>query len=254
MKLLEGRTAFVTGGARGLGKRLVERLAAEGALVGFNYATSTRAAEDIVRDIEAGGGRAFGIQAELGSDTSIADLVQTLDAELGWRQGNNGIDILINNIGGGTFSRIGNTTPDILDQAISVNFRIPFLLTQALMPRLRDDGRVVNISSATVRLAFEEAAPYVCSKAALDTFSRILAKGLGSRGITVNSVGMGRTAGGSNDDYYSDPEKVEQIASVTAMRRVGTEDDVVGVVFALISQDGGWITGQTIDATGGFMI
>lgn len=254
MKMLSGKTAFVTGGARGLGKKLVERLAAEGALVGFNFASSSQAAADIVRDIEAQGGRAFAIQAELGSDESIKKLTEALDTEFSQRNGDNGIDILINNIGGGTFSRIENTTPDILDKAITVNFRVPFLLTQALMPRLRDGGRVVNISSATVRLAFEDAAPYVCSKAALDTFSRLLAKGLGSRGITVNSVGMGRTEGGSNNDYYSDPEKVKQISSVTAMGRVGTEDDVVGVVFALLSPDGGWITGQTIDATGGFMI
>jgi len=254
MGVLEGKTAFVTGGARGLGKRLVERLASEGALVGFNYATSKNAAEDLVCDVESNGGKVFAIQKALGSQESIKHLAEILDTEFSRRTGEQAIDILINNIGGGTLSRIENTTPDVLDDAISTNFRVPFLLTQALMPRLRDGGRVINISSATVRIGFEEAAPYVCSKAALDMFSRLLAKGLGARGITVNSVGMGRTSGGSNDGYYSDPEKVKQISSVTALRRVGTEDDVVGVVFALMSPDGGWITGQTIDATGGFMI
>jgi len=254
MGILTGKTAFVTGGARGLGKKLVERLAAEGAVVGFNYATSSEAAGDIVSEIEKKGGDAFAIQMELGSTESIGKLVDAIESELSHRKGDSAIDILINNIGGGVVSRIENTTPDILDEAISVNFRVPFLLTQALLPQLRDGGRVVNISSATVRVAFEDAAPYVCSKAALDMFSRLLAKGLGSRGITVNSVGMGRTVGGSNDDYYSNPEIVKQMCAVTALRRLGTEDDVVGVVFALLYPDGGWITGQTIDATGGFMI
>lgn len=254
MATLEGKTALVTGGARGLGKKLVERLAGEGALVGFNYATSREAAEGVVGDVEAGGGKAFAIQQELGSDDSIDSLVAALDAEFRERTGDTGIDLLINNIGGGVVSRIEDTTPEILDRAISDNFRVPFLLTRALLPRLRDGGRVINISSATVRVGFEEAAPYVCSKAALDMFSRLLAKGVGARGITVNSVAMGRTSGGSNDDYYANPDNVRQITGVTAMRRIGTEEDVVGVVFALISPDGGWITGQTIDATGGFMI
>ena len=252
--MFSGKTALVTGGSRGLGKKLVERLAAEGALVGFNYATSAEAAAEVVSGIEAKDGESFAIQAELGPGGSIERLVKSVDAELKRRRGDMGIDILINNIGGGIPSRIENTTPDILDQALSTNFRVPFLLTQALMPRLRDGGRVINISSATVRIAFEDAAPYVCAKAALEAFSRLLAKGLGARGITVNAVSMGRTVGGSNGDYYANPEHVKQITSVTAMRRLGTEDDVVGVVVTLISPDGGWITGQTIDATGGFMI
>ncbi len=254
MGLLEGKTALVTGGSRGLGKKIVERLAAEGALVAFNYATSSKAAADIVRTIESKKGEAFAIQMELGPEGSIEHLVEALDAGFLGRRGDTGIDILVNNIGGGSPSRIETTTPEILDQTLSTNFRVPFLLTKALMPRLRNGGRVVNISSATVRVAFEDAAAYVCSKAALDTFSRLLAKGLGARGITVNSVGMGRTAGGSNDDYYANPELVNQMAAMTALRRIGTEDDVVGVVFALISPDAGWITGQVIDATGGFMI
>jgi NAD(P)-dependent dehydrogenase (short-subunit alcohol dehydrogenase family) len=254
MGMLEGKTALVTGGARGLGKKIVERLAAEGALVAFNYATSSKAAADIVRSIESKGGEAFAIQMELGPDGAIETLAQTLDAEFKRRKGDTGIDILVNNIGGGSPARIESTTPELLDQAISLNFRAPFLLTRALMPRLRDGGRVVNISSATVRIAFEDAAAYVCSKAALDAFSRLLAKGLGGRGITVNSVGMGRTAGDSNAEYYANPAALRQMTDVTALRRIGTEDDVVGVVFALISPDGGWITGQVIDATGGFMI
>ena len=170
------------------------------------------------------------------------------------RWGDTGLDILVNNIGGGSPARIEQTSAEFLDETFSTNFRVPFLLTRQLMPRLRDGGRVVNISSATVRVGFEDAAAYVCCKAALDTFSRLLAKNLGPRGITVNSVAMGRTAGETNDEYFSDPERAREITDVTALGRVGTEEDVVGVVYSLISPDGGWITGQVVDATGGYKL
>ena len=254
MGSLDGKTALVTGGSRGLGRKIAERLAGAGARVAFNYATRADAAAETVAAIESRGGAVFSVQAELGADGAVEKLVETLDAELERRWGDRGLDILVNNIGGGSPARIEATSAELLDQTFSNNFRVPFLLTRALMPRLRDGGRVVNISSATVRVGFTEAAAYVCCKAALDTFSRLLAKELGPRGITVNSVAMGRTAGETNADYFSDPERVREIADVTALRRVGTEEDVVGVVQALISPDGGWITGQVVDATGGFKI
>lgn len=254
MGFLEGKTALVTGGARGVGRVIAERLAAAGALVAFNYATSTELAADTVATIESNGGTAFAIQAELGPDGSIERLVQALDAEFERRTGTTGIDILVNNIGGGVPARIEATTPELLDSAFMTNVRIPFLLTQALLPRLRDGGRVVNISSATVRVGFEDAAAYVMCKSALDSFSRLLAKSIGGRGISVNSVGMGRTFGRTNSEYFADPENTREIVEATALRRVGTEDDVAGVVLALISPDGAWITGQVIDATGGFQM
>lgn len=253
-EILEGKTALVTGGARGVGRVIAERLAASGAIVAFNYATSTQLAAEAVAAIEANGGQAFAIQAELGPDGSIERLVEALDAEFTRRTGSNGLDILVNNIGGGVPARIEATSEELLDAAFSTNLRIPFLLTQALMPRLRDGGRVVNISSATVRIAFEDAAAYVMCKAGLEAFSRLLAKNLGQRGISVNAVGMGRTFGRTNSDYFADPENLRGIVDATALRRVGTEDDVAGVVHALVSPDGAWITGQVIDATGGFMI
>jgi 3-oxoacyl-[acyl-carrier protein] reductase len=252
--ILEGKTALVTGGARGVGRVIAERLAASGALVAFNYATSTELAEETVAAIEASGGEAFAIQAELGPEGSIERLLEALNAELGRRRGESGLDILVNNIGGGVVGRIETTSPEILDAAFITNVRIPFLLTQALMPQLRDDGRVVNISSATVRVGFEDSAAYVMCKAALDSFSRLLAKNLGPRGITVNSVAMGRTAGRTNAGYFSNPENAKSIVEATALHRVGTEADVAGVVHALISPDGGWITGQVVDGTGGYKL
>jgi NAD(P)-dependent dehydrogenase (short-subunit alcohol dehydrogenase family) len=252
--VLDGKTALVTGGTRGIGRAIAQRLAASGALVAINYASNAQGAEDAVAAIESSGGRAFAIRAELGTEGSIDELLGVLDGELKDRTGEAGLDILVNNIGGGIPGRVADTTTDILDRAYAINVRMPFLLTQALLPRLRDDGRVVNISSATVRIGFEDAAAYVMSKAALDMFSRLLAKGLGARGITVNSVGVGRTAGETNDRFFADPKNVKETVDSTAMRRVGTGADIAGVVHALVSPDGGWITGQVIDATGGFQL
>jgi NAD(P)-dependent dehydrogenase (short-subunit alcohol dehydrogenase family) len=252
--VLEGKTALVTGGSRGIGRAISDRLAASGALVAVNYATNTEAAERAVAEIEASGGKAFAVRSELGTDGSIEELLGVLDEELKARTGEVGLDILVNNIGGGVPGRITDTTAEILDGAYATNLRLPFLLTQALLPRLRDNGRVVNVSSATVRIGFEEAAAYVMSKAALDMFSRLLAKTLGARGITVNSLGVGRTAGETNVRFFSDPKNVQETVEATALRRVGSEADVAGVVHALVSPDGGWITGQVIDATGGFQI
>jgi 3-oxoacyl-[acyl-carrier protein] reductase len=253
--ILNGKTALVTGGSRGIGHKIAERLAASGALVGLNYASNTRAAEDAVAKIEEKGGKAFAIRAELGPDGAIEQLVADLDVQLERRTGDTGLDILINNVGrGGAPARIEETTAEHLDRKVAINFRVPFLLTVALLPRLRDGGRVLNISSVGVRIAHEESAAYACSKAALDTFSRLLAKNLGSRGITVNSVAVGRTAGETNAEYFSDPENTKEVVQSTALRRVGNEGDVAGVVHALVSPDGGWITGQVIDATGGYKI
>lgn len=264
--VLEGKTALVTGASRSIGRTIAQRLAASGALVAINYATNTAAAQETVAMIESKGGTAFALQAELGPDGSTEKLVTALQAELQQRIGDTGLDILINNVGGSRSpeswtthaspARIEAVTAEDLDRTFSVNFKTPFLLTQALMPRLRDGGRIVNISSATVRVGFEYGPAYVCSKAALDMFTRLLAKheDIGGRGITANSVAVGRTAGETNAAFYSNPDNLAGIVGTTALRRVGTEGDIAGVVHALVSPEGAWITGQVIDATGGYKI
>lgn len=254
--ILDGKTALVTGGSRGLGRVVAKRLAAAGAFVVFNYATNVDLAAGVVAEIEADGGRAVAVQAPLDTTESIDALVAALDTELVGHTGGPGLDILVNNIGGGSEGRIGETSAEQFDETFSTNVRVPFLLTQALLPRLRDGGRIVNVSSATVRVGREESSAYVMAKAALDTFSRLAAKSkvIGGRGITVNSVAMGRTVGQTNAHFFADPANSTQILDATALGRLGTEDDVAGVVCALIWPDGGWITGQVIDATGGYKI
>jgi len=249
---LEGKTALVTGGARGLGRAMVERLADAGAVVLFNYATSKDKAESVVREVESRGGSAVAVQAALGDIASIESFAVSVKKILSDKTGEPGLDILINNIGGGDYGSIPDITPEVYDHTFSNNVRVPFFLTQALIPLLRDGGRVVNISSAASRLAGRTFVVYSMSKAALDMFTRVLAKELGPRGITVNSVLPGFNATESNQHELSNIDIRTQIEKDTLLGRFGEPDDIAGAVYALVSPDGGWITGQIIEVSGGF--
>lgn len=251
-KTLEGKTALVTGGSRGLGRGISERLAEAGALVAVNYANNAAAAEETVAAIKAKGGQAFAIQAHLGAPGPIETLVAGLDAELKRRTGQTGLDILVNNIGGGGYGTIATTTQEVYDTTFSNNVRAPFFLTQALLPRLKDGGRVINISSAASRLAGPDFIVYSMSKAAVDMFTRVLAKTLGPQRITVNAVLPGFNATEMNMGLVENPETRKQIEDMTLLGRFGQPSDIAEVVYFLASPAGAWVTGQTIEASGGF--
>jgi 3-oxoacyl-[acyl-carrier protein] reductase len=254
MKVLEGKTALVTGGTRGLGRAMAERLAASGAIVAVNYASNAEAAQRTVGTITAAGAQAFAVQAKLGAPGANEALVSALDAELRRRTGQGGLDILVNNIGGGEYGTIASTTPELYDVTFQNNVRSPFFLTQALLPHLRDGGRVINISSAAARLAGTDFIVYSMSKSALDMFTRVLAKSLGPRRITVNSVLPGFNVGETNTHVTEDPVKRKQIEDLTVLGRFGEPTDIAEVVHFLASPAGGWLTGQIIEASGGFKL
>ena len=251
---LEGKVALVTGGSRGIGRGIAERLAAAGALVVVNYASNDEAAQQTIGAIEAQGGYAFAIRAHLGKPGAIETVVSSFDQEVTRRTGTNGLDILINNIGGGDYATIETTTPESYDHTFNNNVRVPFFVTQALLPRLRRGGRVVNISSAASRLAGVDFITYSMSKAAVDMFTRVLAKHLGPRGIAVNSVAPGFTANETNARELNDPVKKKAIEDLTALGRFGEVSDIAEFVYALASPAGRWITGQNIEASGGFRL
>lgn len=253
-KDLAGKTALVTGASRGLGQGMAIRLAAAGALVAVNYASDKEAAAETVRKIEDAGGEAFAVQARLGDEDAARKLAAALDEEFTNRTGNNGIDILVNNIGGGDYGPIQSVTEEFFDQMISNNVRGPFFLTKVLYDRIRDFGRVINISSAGSRLTDPNIIVYTMAKAAVEAFTRVLAQDLGPRGITVNSVGPGFTAGPTNDYIVNDPEAAKQVTDVTALNRFGQPDEIADIVYALASPLGRWVTAQNIEASGGFKL
>lgn len=251
---LAGKTALVTGGGRGIGRAMAEKLGSAGAIVAVNYAGNHAAAAEAVGTIEAAGGQAFTVQARIGAPGEIERLVETLDKEFTARANTTAIDILVNNIGGGDYATILDSTEALYDQTFDNNCRGPFLLTRALYHRLADNGRVINISSTGSRLTDPGIIVYSMAKAAVEAFTRVLAQDLGHRGITVNAVSPGFTAGETNLHVTEDPVLSKQVIDNTALKRFGTPEEIADIVYALASPLGRWITAQTIDASGGFKL
>lgn len=248
---LDGKVALVTGAGRGMGRGIAERLAASGALVAI---LDVHPAEQAIAAIEAAGGRAFTVQAEIGPAGGIEAMLTSLDAALLERTGQTGIDILVNNIGGGQYCPFEETGEALFDWTFNLNVRVPFFVTQALLPRLRDGGRIINISSAGSRLPDPSIIAYSMAKAAVDNFTRALAKLAGPRGITVNSVNPGTTNVDTNVEMLKDPAIVRSIVNDTLLGRIGEPSDIADVVHALASPAGRWVTGQNIDASGGYRL
>ncbi len=251
-KHLKGQTALVTGGGRGIGRAIVERLAKDGALVAINFAENIKAAESTLDAVRASGGQGFLVQAKIGEPGSIEHIVETINKEFAVVSGNNKLNILVNNIGGGGHASIETETEEHFDWVMKNNVRNPFFLTQALLPYLDDGARIVNISSAASRLAGTTFISYSMAKSAVEMFTRVLAKDLGKRGITVNSIAPGYTTGETNSDVMDDPELAKKIEATTLLGRFGDPSDIADAVHALISPAGRWITGQNIEASGGF--
>jgi NAD(P)-dependent dehydrogenase (short-subunit alcohol dehydrogenase family) len=187
-RTLAGKIALVTGGSRGIGRAIAQRLGRDGATVAVAYAREQAAAEHVVEQIRAGGGRAFALRAELGRRGDAARLWAAFDAESGEQTP---VDIIVNNAGIGRGTALASLTEEDFDEVFAVNVRAPFFIVREALDRLRDGGRIINISSGAARLAMPEIIAYGATKGALDTFTLNLAKELGPRGITVNSVAPG---------------------------------------------------------------
>ena len=251
---LTGKTALVTGGSRGLGQAIAEKLAADGALVAVNYAENHAAAEATVAQINAAGGQAFAVQARLGGEAEAVRLAYAIAAEFTARTGQDGLDILVNNIGGGGYAPMLDVTEEFYDQMMDNNLRGAFFLTKVLHGRINDFGRVINLSSVGARLSDPSIIVYTMAKSALDAFTRVMAAELGPRGITVNAVAPGFTAGETNDYIVQDPAAAKSVIDVTALRRFGQPEEIADIVFALASPLGRWVTAHSIEASGGFRL
>ncbi|MGW1075438.1 SDR family NAD(P)-dependent oxidoreductase [Streptomyces sp. NPDC002537] len=248
----EPRTALVTGGSRGIGRAISQRLAEAGLVVAVHYGHDSAAAEETVAAVRAAGGRAFPVHAELGTDGAIDDLAAGLEAGLREHTGDTGLDVLVNNAGIGCRADITTLTPEDLDRVLGINVKAPVFIVQRLLPLLRDNGRIVNVSSVANRIAHPHVLGYAMSKGALEAFSRSLAAQLGPRGITVNTVAPGLIA----TDFHrarmlEHPEDAVRAAEMTAFGRLGRPEDVADVVAFLASEQARWMTGERVETTGG---
>jgi NAD(P)-dependent dehydrogenase (short-subunit alcohol dehydrogenase family) len=251
---LIGKTALVTGGSRGIGAAIVRRLGQAGAHVAVNYAGSKDAAEALVAEIEAAGGRAFAVQADLSSLAGIEAMFATCDAAFG---GAPNLDILINNAGVGRGGRDGSlkgADEALFDELFAVNVKGPHFVTQAALPRLRDGGRIVNVGSMSGKVGQPFAASYAMTKRAIQSLTFSTALAVAKRRITCNCVAPGAVATDFIAALREQPGWDEATAKHTPMGRIGEPGDIAGAVMMLLGDDARWVTGQVIEASGGLAL
>lgn len=241
---LTGKTALVTGGSRGIGRAIALRLAADGALVAVHYATNEAAAKATVAAIEESGGSAFTLRTELGVPGDAEALWKAFDEHA------DGVDILVNNAGIAGAGTIDEVEEADYDRVFAVNAKAPFFIVKHGLGRLRDGGRIINISSGVTKVAFPGMTSYAASKGAVEVLTLTLAQTLGARGITVNAVSPG-TIETDIHPWMADPAAKAHAAGFSVFGRVGQPGDVADVVGFLASDDARWVTGQNIDASGG---
>ncbi|SOB88658.1 NAD(P)-dependent dehydrogenase, short-chain alcohol dehydrogenase family [Streptomyces sp. 1331.2] len=247
---LDGRTALVTGGSRGIGRAIALRLAADGALVAVHYGSNGESAAETVELIAKAGGRAFAVRARFGENGAPEELSEGLTAGLA-EHGEDGLDVLVNNAGIHLTGSIGQITEEEFDRVMAINVRTPVFVIQRVLPLLRDGGRIVNVASAATRIGSPLQVGYTVSKAALAALAAPLANDLGRRGITVNTVNPGVVLTDMTSAWTSAPAAMAGLEAITALGRIGRPEDVADVVGFLAGPQGRWVTGQTIDASGG---
>ncbi len=250
-KPLAGKIALVTGASRGIGRSIAETLGRDGALVAVHYGRSKAQAEEVVAKVKSLGGDAFAIPADLSKKGAAQALFAAFDQEVSKRTGETKFDILVNNAGIAPFVNFGDTSEDVLDEIYTVNVKSLFLITQEAVKRLRDGGRIISTSTGAVRTPLPSVAAYSMLKAPLDNLTKSLAVDLGSRSITVNTVAPGVINTDMAAEFVSNPEGQAFALSKQALKRIGQPDDVADVVAFLAGPKSRWITGQTVDVTGG---
>jgi|MGYP005806570057 3-oxoacyl-[acyl-carrier protein] reductase len=238
------RTAIVTGASKGIGAAIARRLAGDGVAVVVNYARGRAEAEELVRAIEAGGGKAVAVQADIADPAGIAALFNAGEQAFG------GIDILVNNAGVMKTSPIAGTDDASFDTQIAINLGGVFRGMREGARRLRDGGRIINFSSSVVGLYQPGYGVYAATKAAVEAMTHILAKELGARRVTVNAVAPGPIETALFLDGKSEAQ-IEAIGKMIPLGRLGQPDDIAGVVSFLAGPDSFWVNGQIIRANGG---
>ncbi|HEV7731683.1 MAG TPA: 3-oxoacyl-ACP reductase family protein [Candidatus Binatia bacterium] len=245
MATLTGRVALVTGASRGIGAAIAIRLAQDGAAVALTYGASRDKADDVVRRIEAAGGKALALRA----DSADADAVRGAVAETVRSLG--GLDVLVSNAGVARFGTLDTFTLEDFDSTIAINVRAVFVAAQAAARHMQDgSGRIITIGSTNAdRIPFAGAAVYAMSKAAIAGLTRGLARDLGPRGITVNNVQPGPI---DTDMNPADGPLAGTMRAAMALTRYGRADEVAAMVAYLAGPEAGFVTGASLTIDGGF--
>ncbi|MBW4443125.1 MAG: SDR family oxidoreductase [Plectolyngbya sp. WJT66-NPBG17] len=245
MSSLTGKVVIVTGSSRGIGSVIAKDLAAQGCNVIINYAGNEAAANSVVSEITQAGGAAISVKANIGNAEEVKALFDSAIAEYGK------VDILINNAGINVYKLVKDTTEEDFDRIFQINVKGVFLALREAATRLEENGRIINFSTSVTRLMMPTYGTYSATKAAVEQLTRVFAKEIGSRGITVNSISPGPT----NTELFLEgksEETIQRLASTAALGRIGEPEDISRVVLFLASDSAAWITGQNIGVNGGF--
>lgn len=246
------KIALVTGGSRGLGKDMALSLARKGLDVILTYRTNKAEAEEVVKQIESMGRKSMALQLDMSQFKSLDSFVTQLQNTLQDNWKTSQLDFLINNAGMGATVPFTEVTEDLFDEFLNVHFKGVYFLTQRLIPHLNQGGGIINISSGTTRFANPGYSVYASMKGALEVFTRYLAKELGPKGIRANVVAPGPIETDFNSAAIrSNPQMKERLSSVTPLGRVGTAEDIGGVVAFLCNEESYWINAQRIEVSGG---
>lgn len=242
----------ITGGSRGLGAATARACAKREMGVVLTYNANPEAAMRVVDDITADGGIAVALPLDVADVASFGEFRDSLHAALRATWQRDDFDGLVNNAGYGEYAPIASVTEAQFDALFNVHLKGPFFLTQTLLPLLADGGHIVNMASATSRVATPGVAPYASFKGGLEVLTRYQAKEFGSRGIRANAIAPGpiRTelGGGLTDEFEA------ALAAQTALGRVGEPEEVGTMIASLLSADNQWINAQTIEVAGGYVI
>jgi 3-oxoacyl-[acyl-carrier protein] reductase len=243
-KTLAGKVALVTGGSRGIGAAIVKRLAQDGAAVAFTYASAKQKADEVVRVIEAAGGRALAIHA----DSADAEAVKSAISETVETLGR--LDVLVNNAGIGVILPLDQFSLNDFDRMVAVNVRGVFVAAQEASRHMSEGGRIITIGSVNAdRMPFAGGSVYAMTKAAVAGLTRGLARDLGPRGITVNNVQPGPV---DTDLNPAEGQFAEMMKGLLAVPRYGRGDEIAGLVAYLAGPEAGFVTGASLTIDGGF--
>jgi 3-oxoacyl-[acyl-carrier protein] reductase len=240
------KTALVTGASRGIGAAIARRLAVDGFTVLVNYAGSAAEAAALVAEIESAGGRAVAAPGDVTDAAAVARLFEGAEAAFG------GVDVLVNNAGIMRLASIAESDDALFDSQVAVNLKGTFNTLREAARRLRDGGRIINLSTSIVGMTPPTYGVYAATKAAVEAMTHVLTKELRGRNITVNAIAPGPTAtrlflDGKPQDL------IDRLAKQAPLERLGQPEDIAAAVAFLAGPDGAWINGQVLRANGGIV-
>ncbi len=247
--------AIITGGSRGLGKSTALHLADRGVDIILTYNSKQAEGDKVVKEITAKGRKAIALQLDVTNSASFSGFVIAVKQALqsNWRRVD--FDFLVNNAGSGIHASFMETTEEQFDQLMKMHLKAPFFLSQKILPLIKDGGRIINISSGLARFSFPGYSAYATMKGGVEVLTRYMAKELGKRKITVNTIAPGAIATDFGGGAVRDNKELNStIASQTALGRVGLPGDIGGAVSMLLLDESGWINGQRIEASGGMLL